>query len=46
MTVTDVATRRLIWTSRITTPASHDMTEQVTELVEVGVQSARQAGFL
>jgi hypothetical protein len=46
MTLTDVATRRLIWTSRITTPASHDMTEQVTELVEVGVKSARQAGFL
>jgi hypothetical protein len=46
MTLTDVATRQLIWTSRITTPASQDITEQVTELVEVGVKSARQAGFL
>jgi hypothetical protein len=46
MTLTDVATGRLMWTSKITTPASHDMTEQVTQLVEVGVQSAQQAGFL
>jgi hypothetical protein len=46
MTLTDVATKRLIWTSKITTPASQDITEQVTELVEVGVKSARQAGFL
>jgi hypothetical protein len=36
----------VLWTSKITTPASHDMTEQVIQLVEVGVQSAQQAGFL
>jgi hypothetical protein len=46
MTLTDVETGRLMWSSRITTPASHDITEQVTQLVEVGVQSAQQAGFL
>jgi hypothetical protein len=46
MTLTDVETGRLMWTSKITTPASHDMTEQVIQLVEVGVQSAQQAGFL
>jgi hypothetical protein len=46
MTLTDVATGRLMWTSKVTTPASQDITEQVTELVEVGVKSAQQAGFL
>jgi hypothetical protein len=46
MTLTDVGTGRLMWTSKITTPASQDITEQVTQLVEVGVKSAQQAGFL
>lgn len=46
MTLTDVESKRLMWTSKITTPASQDMTEQVTQLVEVGVKSAQQAGFL
>jgi hypothetical protein len=46
MTLTDIETRRLMWSSRITTPASQDITEQVTQLVEVGVQSAQQAGFI
>jgi len=46
MTLTDVNTGRLMWTSRVTTPASQDVAEQVTELVGVGVKSARQAGFL
>ena len=36
MTLTDVETGRLMWSSRITTPASQDITEQVTQLVEVG----------
>jgi hypothetical protein len=46
MTLTDVETGRLMWSSRITTPASQDVTEQVTQLVEVGVKSAQQAGYL
>jgi hypothetical protein len=46
MTLTDVETERLMWTSKITTPASQDIAEQVTQLVEVGVKSAQQAGFL
>jgi hypothetical protein len=46
MTLSDVETGRLMWTSKLTTPASRDVTEQVTELVEVGVKSAQQAGFL
>jgi hypothetical protein len=46
MSLTDVETGRLMWSSRITTPASQDITEQVTQLVEVGVKSAQQAGFI
>jgi hypothetical protein len=46
MTLTDIDTGRLMWSSRITTPASQDITEQVTQLVEVGVKSAQQAGFI
>src|SRR4029450_3786375 len=46
MTLTDVGTGRLMGTSKITTPASQDTTEQVSRLVEVGVQSAQQAGYL
>ncbi len=46
MTLTDVETGRLMWSSRIATPASQDITEQVTQLVEVGVKSAQQAGFI
>jgi hypothetical protein len=46
MTLTDVETGRLMWSSRITTPASQDITEQVTQLVEVGMKSAQQAGYL
>jgi hypothetical protein len=46
MTLTDVETGRLMWTSKITTPASQDITEQVTELTQAGVKSAQQAGVL
>jgi hypothetical protein len=46
MTLTDVETERLMWTSKITTPASQDIAEQVAQLVEVGVKSAQKAGFL
>ena len=46
MTLTDVETGRLMWTSKVTTPASQDITAQVTQLVEAGVKSAQQAGYL
>jgi hypothetical protein len=46
LTLADVETGRLMWSSRITTPASQDITEQVTQLMEVGVKSAQQAGFI
>jgi hypothetical protein len=46
MTLTDVETERLMWTSKITTPASQDIAEQVAKLAQAGVKAAQQAGFL
>jgi hypothetical protein len=46
MTLTDIETGRLMWSSRIATPAAQNITEHVTQLVEVGVKSAQQAGFI
>jgi hypothetical protein len=46
MTLTDVDTRRLMWTSRVTTPASPDVNTQVSKLAKAGVEAAQQAGLL
>jgi hypothetical protein len=46
MTLTDVDTGRLMWTSKVTTPASHDVSAQVNKLVKAGVEAAHQAGLL
>jgi hypothetical protein len=45
MVLTDVATVRLMWTSKVTTPASQNVNTQVGELARVGVEAARTAGF-
>jgi hypothetical protein len=45
LTLTDVATGRLMWASRVTTPASSDVAEQVSKLAQAGREAARQAGF-
>jgi hypothetical protein len=46
MTLTDVDTGRLMWTSTVTTPASQDVTAQVNKLAKAGVEAAQQAGVL
>ncbi len=43
--LTDVATVRLMWSSKVTTPASADVNAQIAELARVGVDAARKAGF-
>jgi hypothetical protein len=43
--LTDVATVRLMWTSKVTAPASRNVTAQIGEIAKVGVGSARSAGF-
>lgn len=45
MVLTDVASVRLMWTGKITTPASQSVTAQIGELARVGVEAARTAGF-
>ena len=45
LTLTDVATGRLMWASRVTTPASADVAEQVSKLAQAGREAAQQAGF-
>jgi hypothetical protein len=45
MTLTDVATVRLMWTSKVTAPAAQDLGAQIGELARVGVEAAQKAGF-
>jgi hypothetical protein len=44
MVLTDVDTVRVIWTSKVTTPASNDVNAQVGDLAKVGVEAARKSG--
>jgi hypothetical protein len=46
MTLTDVDTGRLMWTSKVTTSASQDVSTQVNKLAKAGVEAAQQAGLL
>jgi hypothetical protein len=45
MVLADVGTARLMWSSKITTPASQNLGAQMGELARVGVEAARTAGF-
>jgi hypothetical protein len=45
LTLTDVATGRLMWASTVTTPASSDIAAQVSKLAQAGREAAQQAGF-
>jgi hypothetical protein len=45
MVLTDVATGRVMWTSRISAPASRDAGAQMAKLAQVGVQAAKASGL-
>jgi hypothetical protein len=45
MVLTDAATVKLMWSSKVTTPASSNVNAQMGELARVGVDAARGAGF-
>ena len=45
MVLTDVATVRVMWTSKVTTPGSQNVGAQIGDLARVGVGAARTAGF-
>jgi hypothetical protein len=43
--LTDVATGRLMWTSKVTAPASGDINSQLGSLAKVAVEAAQKAGL-
>jgi len=45
LVLTDVATGRLMWTSKVTAPASQDVGRQIGELARTGVEAAQRAGL-
>jgi hypothetical protein len=45
MTLTDVATVRMMWSSKVTTPTAQSANAQIADLARVGVEAARGAGF-
>ncbi len=45
MVVTDVASGRILWTSKVTTGASRDLGGQIATMVETGVHAAQKAGL-
>jgi hypothetical protein len=45
MSLTDVASGRLIWSSTVSSPASRDVNGQVASLAKTGVESATKAGL-
>lgn len=45
LVLTDVATVRVMWTSKITTPGSQNVGAQIGDLARVGVEAAKTAGF-
>ena len=45
LVLTDVASGRMMWTSKVTTPASRDVNAQLAKLAKSGVDAAKQAGL-
>jgi len=45
MALTDVATGRLMWTGKVTTPATRDVDAQIRKLAKAGVEAAQKAGL-
>jgi hypothetical protein len=45
LTLTDVDTVRLMWTGKVTSPASGNVNTQMGELARVGIEAAGRAGF-
>jgi hypothetical protein len=45
LALTDVGTVRLMWTSKVTAPASRNVNTQLGEIAKVGIGAARSAGF-
>jgi hypothetical protein len=46
LVLTDVATGRMMWTSKVTTAASQDVAGQMEKLAQTGVEAVQKAGML
>jgi hypothetical protein len=44
--LTDAASGRLMWTAKVTAPASQDVNGQIGQLAKAGVEAVQKAGFL
>jgi hypothetical protein len=44
-TLTDVASGRLMWTAKATTPPSNDINMQVADLTKAVLEGAKKEGF-
>jgi hypothetical protein len=45
LVLTDVATGKMMWTSKVITPASQNVNAQIGALAKVGVTAAQSAGL-
>jgi hypothetical protein len=45
MVLTDAASVRMMWSSKVTTPASQNIGAQMADLARVGVEAVQKAGF-
>ncbi|MGH8613010.1 MAG: hypothetical protein ACREYF_13570 [Gammaproteobacteria bacterium] len=45
MALIDVATGRLMWTGKVTTPATRDVNAQIGKLAKTGIEAAQKAGL-
>jgi hypothetical protein len=46
LVLTDIATGRVMWTSKVTTAASHDVAAQIDKLAQSSVEAAQKAGMI
>jgi hypothetical protein len=46
LVLTDIESGKVMWTSKVTTPASRDVNAQIDNLAQTGVEAAQKAGML
>jgi hypothetical protein len=46
LVLTDIESGKIMWTSKVTTPASRDVNAQIDNLAQTGVDAAQKAGML
>jgi hypothetical protein len=46
LVLTDIESGKIMWTSKVTTPATRDVNSQIDNLAQTGVEAAQKAGML